>query len=569
MGGQDKDDTAELFLSHVSAHVVQGPVFRLDDNVSCTLTVQYSIFACPSNANSLDRPDLIRQTGSGPRLVKYEGKRNAYYQLMSFWAWPAAEPKDEIEGVDWLLFKKRIAASGGSDVGSSKLKVSPWAKPNSGSEDDPKVTFLIDPKLPELRQEYDKKNRPIGAENCVWGAFYPDAGLQPLEQPLAESVIKPGPKQRLVDPSGTITGERVYKKIEAAISEAEQDDVVLIKHNGDLTIEPLALTENRRVKLKPYLDCQPVLILGETTDKAAALFHLHRSQIEFEHLEFALRPQAKHRGLAVVSMGGDSTCRFDQCVITLDSSDNLGVDLAVVTLLDTRDAVKVATAETKTRAEVRFKRCFVRGRGDLVSVQASRPLNLDLDTSLVCLAGSLLSVYPQGDEVVSADARIDARFHKLTTYLAEPALHLASGKMGRGLVLTQVQATSCLFGVAAAKPLVRLDGPENENQLKKVLGWTGSSNAFAGFDKLLELTGSDAGAPLIYQGDDWKRFTDAGADTRFDRTGLQPAAGVERDFTQFLPSHFSLKSAELSPYGAPPELLPKPAAELSGQYRGR
>jgi hypothetical protein len=41
---------------------------------------------------------------------------------------------------------------------------------------------LIDPKLPELRQDDGKKNRPIGVESCVWGVLYP-AGLSPLELP--------------------------------------------------------------------------------------------------------------------------------------------------------------------------------------------------------------------------------------------------------------------------------------------------------------------------------------------------------------------------------------------------
>jgi hypothetical protein len=171
--GQEGEDKAELFLNHLSAHVAQGPVFRLDDNINCVLGVQYSIFACPNNATSLDRPDLIRQTGSA-RAIKYEGKRNAYHQLMSLWAWPA-DSKDELEGADWSTFSKRIAANGGTDVGSSVLKVSPWARPNLSVEDDARTAFLIDQRLPELRQEGDRRNRPIGIENCIWGPLYPTA----------------------------------------------------------------------------------------------------------------------------------------------------------------------------------------------------------------------------------------------------------------------------------------------------------------------------------------------------------------------------------------------------------
>ena len=102
--GQNKDkDMAEIDLSHISATVVDGPVFRLDEGTQCALSVRYSIFSCPSNATSLDRPDLIRLT-AGVREVKYDGKRNAYHQLMSFWARPIAG-KDEVEATDWPGFK--------------------------------------------------------------------------------------------------------------------------------------------------------------------------------------------------------------------------------------------------------------------------------------------------------------------------------------------------------------------------------------------------------------------------------------------------------------------------------
>jgi serine/threonine protein kinase len=559
---QEKDDQAELRLSHVSAHVVRGPVFRLDDNVHCALEVQYSIFACPDNISSFDRPDLIRQTGLAAN-VRFDGKRNAYHQLSSYWTSPG-ETKDEIDVTDWQTFKKRVATGGGSEVGSTALKASPWQKPNPGPKDDPKVAFTIDQKQPELRLEKDKIHRPIGVESCIWGPLYP-AGLSPLEpSPTPPSTVKLAPHERLVDPSGAITGERVHKKVEAAISEAEPDDIILIKHNGELRMEPTALTETRRLKLRPFADYQPILVLGKSTEKATALFHLHHSQIEFEHLEFVLRPDANLRRLAVATMGADSICRFEQCVLTLDNVDNSGVDLDAVTLLDLRDAIKTGSREPNWRADVKFMACFVRGRGDLVGVLSCRPLDLYVDGSLVCLAGSLLNVRPQGGDPLPTESGINLRLNKATAYLAEPALHLVSGKQGRGLSSIQVNASRCLFAAAAARPLVRLEGPENESQFKKLLNWSGITNAFSGFEKLLELVGSDAGTTLAYQSEDWKRFSDTGPETRFDRGGLPVAGGPERDFTQLLPNHFTAGMAAFANFGAPLELLPRPFGEAGG-----
>ena len=449
--------------------------------------------------------------------------------------------------------------AGGGDVGSSVLKANPWPKANPGSADEHKTAYLIDLKMPELRLENERKTQPIGVEICAWGPLYPPDSLKALDTVRAADSFKPGPRERVVDPSG-FPGVRVYRKLESAISESEPDDVILIKHTGELKIEPTALTDNPRVKVRPFDDkWHPILVLGTTAEKAATLFHLHHSHVDFENLEFLLRPEARQRWLSVVSMGADSGCRFEQCVFTLDN-DNPAVDLDVVTLLDLRESLKTG-AESKLTADVKFKACFVRGRGDLVGIKASRPLDLELDSSLVCLQGSLLCVQPFGNEIMPADARCSVRLHKTTTYLTEPALHLAAAKAGRGLILTQLNATSNLFAAgAAAKPLVRLEGLENENQLKKVLAWSGAANAFVGFDRFLE-QGGDGGTALHYQNDEWKRFTDAGPDSRFVRAALQVAGGADRAFSSILPNDFPLKS-DLAAYGAPLDKLPRPTIEI-------
>ena len=111
-----------------------------------------------------------------------------------------------------------------------------------------------------------------------------------------------------------------------------------------------------------------------------------------------------------------------------------------------------------------------------------------------------------------------------------------------------------------------MDGPENENQLKQVLGWSGATNAFVGFDKLLEQSAGDSGTSLTFHGDDWKRFTAAGTDSRFDPTEFQLVGGTERDFSQMLPSQFGPRSEDLANYGAVIELLPRVAADAGWQH---
>src|SRR5207249_12311100 len=113
-------------------------------------------------------------------------------------------------------------------------------------------------------------------------------------------------------------------------------DVIYIKHNGRLEIEPTVLAAGRKVTLCPYENAHPILVLGKTgeKDKEVALFQLLHSQIDFRDLEFQLHPESDYRSLAVVSLGGNSRCQFKNCAVTLDNSDRPAVNLYLAALLD-------------------------------------------------------------------------------------------------------------------------------------------------------------------------------------------------------------------------------------------
>ena len=279
-------------------------------------------------------------------------------------------------------------------------------------------------------------------------------------------MVKLGPNERLVDPSGKLTGARIHKKLESAMSEADAGDVILIKHNGSLPIEPSKLTDRRNVKLKPYGEYRPILVLGKSADKDAALFHLHQSQLEFEHLEIVLHAEENRPSLAVVNLGEQSVCQFKQCTITLDAADYLASNLVVVTLLDPRETMKMGGGQVDLgqRPEVHFSGCLIRGKGDVLNVRASRAFDVDVEKSLICLAGSLLTCRANTAEAMPLEARGPAsKLNRLD--------HLPDGAVARGVELRQQerpgpglcaggQQRNYLYVAAASKPLVRLDGPE-------------------------------------------------------------------------------------------------------------
>jgi predicted Ser/Thr protein kinase len=564
IGGQAKSERADVALRNVSAHSLAGAVFRLEDGADCRLSAEYSIFAAPPAFDSSERAEFIHQAG-GTRLVTFRGQRNAYKGLAVYWLKPAPAG-ESVEEADFATFKSWIAPSG-SDANSSELSVSPWKNGSTSPSSDPKSAFAVNDRLPQLRRlEPELKNSLIGLEFCTWDKVNqpvllpPDAPTPSPTRP-DEVIAKLRPNEHLVDPASTEKG--VHKKIESAVSEAQFGDVILIRHNGFLAVEPTSLSEGRSVTIKPFnSNYHPILVLGKTTKDPAALFHLHLSEITFKDLEFLLRPEVDDRHLAVVSLGGNSTCKFDHCVVTLDCGSEFSrVRLDVVAMLDPRDMMKSAI-ETRPRADVTFQNCFVRGLGNLVDARSTRLFDVRVDSSLLCLAGSVLSLQASANDLTSPELPSTLVLNRTTAYFSDqPAFSIVTGKMGRGLPLTHVTATASIFAAAAVKPLIRVDGPENEIQLKKVLAWTGEKNALFGFDKILEQS-SDTGAMVVFQTDEWRRFSNVDTATRIDRLPMPMGAAADKPMTFLTPKDFE-SDGEARPFGVLASQVPRPTFDAS------
>jgi hypothetical protein len=355
--------------------------------------------------------------------------------------------------------------------------------------------------------------------------------------------------------------------VSSAIIEAAPGDVILLKHNGQLTIEPTILTATRQVKLRPYGDAHPVLVFGKPpekdTEKDYALFQLFHSQMDFEKLEFLLQPAGDYRSLAVVSLGGNSLCQFKDCVVTLDNSANPGVSVQLATLLDPQKAMKMPTPEPRPCPRLRLSGCLVRGNGDLLSVRVSRPFDLDLEQCLLCLGGSLANIKPGTGELSGVDTKVHIDLNRVTAWMGKPLLSFRSASNGRDLVPAQVTALHCLFAAAAGEPLVRIHGLDNEEQTRKLLSWTGSSNAYGNYMKLLEQPPTNESAmTLAFYPDDWKRFSgDNGTETLYKNAVNVVDATIDRAFQEMLPEHFRpMTKTDVAGYGAMLDQVPTPHA---------
>jgi hypothetical protein len=425
----------------------------------------------------------------------------------------------------------------------------------------PARAFQINVNLPEVR--LTQKDETAGVEQCVWGRAY----NKPLDALVAKSQAAPG--EKVVDPTVKGIVGNVYETLGLAAGSAKPGDVILIKAK-QLRVEPIDLNKRAagELTLKPFPDYHPVLTLGDTVERDAAIFRVHDGRLRLEGLEFRLRPERdEFTAQSVVEVAGDGQCVFKDCVVTLDESR--GKPLALVMLGDSSRVTKTErVAALPVTPVVSIENCFIRGQGDLVSIRNARPLDLRVENTLVGLAGSFLNV-EAGAREAPAPPVVQMKLTRVTAYLTDYLVRLRALTLGKEPVSIQVSpATNCLFASADGKPLVHLEGVDIGNdQMKSVLTWVGGrQNAYSKFQPMLDQSPqADEVAMPTMDHDSWKQFTgewDASFPTPSVKFAEPPEAPLAGSLPRALPSHFRAKGDVGSQgHGADVEKLPRPVAQ--------
>jgi hypothetical protein len=301
------------------------------------------------------------------------------------------------------------------------------------------------------------------------------------EAPLVKSA-PPMPRRKIVDAEDNSGAPGVSKNLLQALAGAENGDVIYIKHGESNLVEvpPITLRPNLSVTLKPYEGCQPILVLDKAfTDKDSALFKVQGGTLQFEQMQFLLDPvQTGRESLSVVHVGEAAHCIFKKCVVSLRTTQP-NIELNVVTFVDLDRMMKM-DSPAPPAARVEFHECFVRGKGDLVSLRGCRLLYVEMKNSLVALDGSLLDIDAK-DKNMPMGQGVRWKMERTSVFTTDSIFALRS-KTGVGLTKTQADIDGCLFvSLLPEKPIVLLDMKNGD--LDKFLDWRGEQNFYANFDK--------------------------------------------------------------------------------------
>ncbi len=475
MRGDSKASASRLTLRKCSAFVVFGPAFRLDQHARCEISAEQSIFSCPERVPDTQRdpPDLIRQTDAPGPAVRFAGKHNCYHSLTALWVRPGEKIPASRSGLE--EFVAQVVQAGGSGDEASfvpRRSETPWA--------------AADP-LTALRERSGKAFEPSAqlaalriADNPTRAIGWPGHGAETYllkELPAAalarEIVVDPKAEEKTGESYQDLSN--AFRFVQRPGSKAKEI-TILIRASGVLDIPSVVLNKpDLAVTIKGDPDFHPILSLEKVTEKSSALFKVHDGHLHFENIELLVDPDQDFETLSAVRVEGMAVVTFKRCILTLREPSG-ATSLSAVMLDDLDNAMKTSNP-TRSNAAITFQDCLVRGKGDLLSVKGGRPFELDLQNSLVVLAGSGVGWFGLGKDLPGETAAT-LRLANVSAFTAEPFVSLKT-KTGKGLLATQADVKDSLFVALGKRPLVAYEGVDAA-QVK--FDWRGMHNAYHGYD---------------------------------------------------------------------------------------
>jgi predicted Ser/Thr protein kinase len=559
-------------LEHCSAYLTNGPAFRIDDETTCRLKVDYSLFSVPFTAQlNGDKPDLLRQTDSSDvSKISFTGQSNGYHNLNSLWV-----QSDTIVAFDDLkAFRQRLDVKKGYDKDSQIIPKdpSPFLKETAKS-DDLEGAFELSEAVPAVRLSADKhssRHPMLGIREC-FGVKMEVLRALPAEPAIVVGdFYKPAPNEKVVVPDYAGSAPGYFDSLNVALGGIHDQNIITLKPSAtvsEFTLKPTDL--DVELTIRGFPGTFPTLTLGDTPFSEAYLFRLVEGKLHLENLHLVLTAREGFASLALVNMV-NGVCNIKNCAITLKRANNRSTSLSVVTTVAGEEAKAMMndTRPSLFASTVRLQECFVRGEGDVVTLRGSRAVNVYVNKSLCVVGGSLVHQLQAATKEIANDAAITVRMKDSAFFFGDPLFWLQAGKaMPRYQHPLRVElADHCLFATLADRPLVSFETPEpfTEKTLPQFFDWKGfSGNAYVHFDNadLLEQAAFED-APRMYHLDDdsWKETIERDGDSQFLPMGLKMPP--QRPLSSATPDEIVIRPefmTELQPYfmHLPKFLLPK------------
>jgi serine/threonine protein kinase len=269
----------------------------------------------------------------------------------------------------------------------------------------------------------------------------------------------------------------------------EEETTILIQQQGTVAIKPSELG-NSRVILKSGEGFSPTLVFHRDTvsgpDGDTSLFRIHDGEMTLEGLRVRLEPlRDPARSLSLVAISGTGRCKLKDSIVTLKTG---GEVLAMVCLIADPTGMMSPSPGKAPRhgaARVELADSFVRGTGEIVHVQTSRPFVAHAQNCGVVLDGTAFVVEGNRADMGMPAEQAQLTLERSTVHATKGVIQLHGTPGMPQLVPVRCHVSQCLLS-ADAQPLVRVDANQAETELRRKLIWTGKRNCYAVSGSLLQ-----------------------------------------------------------------------------------
>jgi serine/threonine protein kinase len=565
------DEAGETVVSfaHCTALLdTGGALVDVADEVPCVVRAGHCLFVGPGRYGpqaETTAPVVFRQKDAksaqsayGPATLLGIGSGNAYHNVLAYG-----------DGAKEYTFDECSAS--GFPVRDIKAPISQNPLESANPFDivriDPKRAFLPNRLLADLRVPGDRDGVMFGTRFVGRERIY-DVPLSPPGKPDRDPTVK------VWDPNTTGDTPGVYATLREALVKVQPGDTLLVRFSNTQEIDEFDIDEKMNLTIKADPNYHPILVPTPAkpfSKRKQGLFKVYGGRLVLDGLQFRL-PADRSPAIATLPAGGHFELR--NAVVTFED----GEDLSAVVVDDPKNQMMMMGTDPRVPIpKIVVERSFLRGKGRLLAVPASRPFELDVKNTLAALDETLIDIDPATADPGMIGTGV-IHLTRVTTYLSESLVSIRGADRrpdatSAGLVKTEVNATQCLFLPARGEPresFVRTDLLDTEDQVKRYFGWTGTGNAY-GYDKkrvMLDLHPAEAQVMpgKVIDGDGWLMGREDAGDPFVKvtfRTEL-PEAGNARKFAGVRPSDFERKwfsppRPPEAPVGIDDEQFPRPA----------
>lgn len=553
-------DKRLINLRHTAVAQPIDSCFRVKGASPVRLEVDRCLFSRINSAtmNAGDQNSwLVMDDGSNVDLLCSE---SIFYRQHAFCSVQKEASSRTIVAKDWAQLRQCLTRF--RDEGSSVIHRSPW------QESRPWQRYLDTHLLSALALKTEYLH--AGPENLL-GQPLKASGLASREN--GDPTTQKASRTLVVDGVGEEPG--TFSTLNSALGSItdEEETTILLQLQGIVPIKPTEIG-NSKVIIKAAEGFRPELTFHRDTvagpDGEAHLFRIHDGDILLEGVRLRLESlRDPSKILTLMTITGTGRCRLKDSIVTLKGNGEFNA--TVCTVVDPTGIMSPSTIKSPRGllARVECTDTIIRGSGQVLYVQTSRPFSALLQQTAVALDGVLFTIEGNRSDMAMPSETAQLQLDRCTCYSSKGILQLRASTTMPQMLGLRCQPTQSILAVGEGQPMIRLDVQQSDNDLKRKLLWQGKRNCYVGTGSFLAFQQLDQNSmATLYDASLWSELW-GGDDEQAQFMKTLPMTGLLRQtaLNEWDASEFVLKmepgtSMSMRDIGIPVDAMPRSNSQI-------